>query len=161
MNQRGAFDRWNVGGADERKRRREEGHEEPEERMRALRAPPEKTMELMQPHFETLGRAKEWEMRPDVDKRKDWEPSNVVKVSLNGDKSQSYYVRITDCKRFPSFEKAIAAIGWKKLLPGLDPSDVHDDASAAEYYNNIANGEYRQKAVDHGVVAWKMERINM
>jgi hypothetical protein len=155
------FDRWNDNGEDERKRRRVGGHKESEERMSAVRAPIEKTMELMQPHFETLGRAKEWEMRPDVDKRKDWEPSNVVKVSLNGDESQSYYVRITDCKRFPSFEKAIAGIGWEKLLSGLDPSEVHDDATAVEYYNKIANGEYRQKAVDHGVVAWKMERINM
>lgn len=161
MNHNRMLDRWNAEGEGQRKRRREEGHEEPEERMSALRAPPEKTMELMQLHFETLGHAKKWEMRPDVDKRKDWEPSNAVKVSLNGDKSQFYYVRIMDCRRFRTFQEAIADIGWEKLLPGLDPSDVHNNASAVEYYNKIANGNYRQLAIDNGVVAWKMERINL
>ena len=128
-----------------------------------------KSMKLQDPHFETLGREKSWEMRPrsldektGKEKRLDWVEGTRVEVHRNepiGEEDDSYVVVIEERREYPAspdaFEVALKELGYENLLPRVE--GVTDASSGAEYYRGITPS-YGEDERERGVVAWRVRR---
>lgn len=112
-------------------------------------------MKLKLPHYESVkaGR-KTVEGRPGDGSFGKLVAGDIIHFSLDGEPEAPVVpVKITDIRRYASFELMIEAEGKEACLPGLTASDEE----AVALYHSFPN--YAQRARDFGVVAIVIERL--